>query len=430
LLHKQKLSKETQQAMKLNTVEGAFAVAADNLAAPYLSLFALALGATPSQIGMLSAFPNFLGNILQIPASILSERSKDKRILPTVGGFFNRASWLVLALLPFLFSPQHRVAVVIILASFRIVMANLGVPAWTSLQADLVPRSIRGQYYANRNMVLNMCALGATVLATFLLRLDFPTSYILIFSIATLLGVISTYIFIRIPFANTQGKPGVKGEESLAQRIKLFAQRVGEHKDFRAYLISSLIWNFGVTVAGSLFPVYFVDIMGGQAGSWAIFTGINLAAQVIIQRYWGRMADTAGQKKVMALSGLGVVFLPMLWWIAPNTWFPILIYVVNGIAWGGYNLASFNLILEITPDDNRSLYVAVYNTLMGVATSLGPLVGGFAAEIIGLRPIFLISSVLRGLGLAIFIATVGGGQKMQLQGLLTGKRMGKTTRDS
>jgi MFS family permease len=104
--------------------------------------------------------------------------------------------------------------------------------------------------------------------------------------------------------------------------------------------------------------------------------------------------------------------------------------VVNGIAWGGYNLASFNLILEITPDDNRSLYVAVYNTLMGVATSLGPLVGGFAAEIIGLRPIFLISSVLRGLGLAIFIATVGGGQKMQLQGLLTGKRMGKTTRDS
>jgi len=152
-------------------------------------------------------------------------------------------------------------------------------------------------------MVLNMCALGATVLATFLLRLDFPTSYILIFSIATLLGVISTYIFIRIPFANTQGKPGVKGEESLAQRIKLFAQRVGEHKDFRAYLISSLIWNFGVTVAGSFFPVYFVDIMGGQAGSWAIFTGINLAAQVIIQRYWGRMADTAGQKKVMALSG-------------------------------------------------------------------------------------------------------------------------------
>ncbi len=75
--------------MKLNTVEGAFAVAAENLAAPpYLALFALALGATPSQIGMLTAFPNFLGNILQIPAGIFGERMKDKRILPIVGGLF------------------------------------------------------------------------------------------------------------------------------------------------------------------------------------------------------------------------------------------------------------------------------------------------------------------------------------------------------
>lgn len=80
------VSKDTKQAMKLNTVEGAFAVAADNLAAPYLGLFALALGATPSQIGMLNAFPNFMGNILQIPAALFTERQKDKRILPIIGG--------------------------------------------------------------------------------------------------------------------------------------------------------------------------------------------------------------------------------------------------------------------------------------------------------------------------------------------------------
>lgn len=54
-------------------------------------------------------------------------------------------------------------------------MANLGVPAWTALQADLIPRSIRGgQYYANRSVVLNVCALAATFAANFLLRLDFP----------------------------------------------------------------------------------------------------------------------------------------------------------------------------------------------------------------------------------------------------------------
>ena len=76
------VGRDTKQAMRLNTVEGAYAVAAENLAAPYLGLFALALGATPSQIGMLTAFPNFMGNILQIPAALLADRQKDKRLLP------------------------------------------------------------------------------------------------------------------------------------------------------------------------------------------------------------------------------------------------------------------------------------------------------------------------------------------------------------
>jgi len=416
--------KDTQHAMKLNTVEGAFAVAAENLAAPYLALFALALGATPSQIGMLTAFPNFLGNILQIPAGIFGERMKDKRILPIVGGYFARSTWLALAIFPFLFPAEKRVFIVIVLASFRIIMANLGVPAWTALQADLIPRSIRGQYYANRSVVLNVCALAATFAANFLLRLDFPKNYILIFSAATALGIAATYIFSRIPFAQDKQKPVRDGAGTYRQRIGGFIKDVGDHKDFTAYAISSLVWNFGVYLAASLFPVYFVDTMGGQAGSWAIFTGVNLATQVLIQRYWGRLADVFGQKYVMVFSGLGAVILPLLWWAAPNVWFPILIYIVNGLAWGGYNLAAFNLLLEITPDENRSLYVGVYNTLMGIATAAGPLTGGFAAEIIGLKPIFLASFVLRGIALFLFARTVSGsgGPKMRLGDLFPKKR--------
>ena len=200
------MSKDTKQAMKLNTVEGAFAVAADNLAAPYLGLFALALGATPSQIGMLNAFPNFMGNILQIPAALFTERQKDKRILPIIGGILNRSSWLVMALLPFLLHRERRVPIVILLATFRIIAANLGVPAWTALQADLIPKSIRGQYYANRNMVLNTCAVLATLLANFLLRLSFPISYQVIFVVTTILGVISVYLFSQIAFEQSPPK--------------------------------------------------------------------------------------------------------------------------------------------------------------------------------------------------------------------------------
>lgn len=416
-------SKDTKKAMELNTVEGAFAVAADNLAAPYLGLFALALGATPSQIGMLTAFPNLIGNILQVPAGLWSERMKDQRLLPIVGGYLARATWALLALVPFLFPPEHRVGVVILLATFRIVAANIGVPAWTALQANLIPKSIRGKYYANRNIVVNAAALLATFLANFLLRLEFPTSYLIIFGIATVLGLLATFIFSKIDFNQEPPKKTNSSALSMREKLKVFRGEASHQKDFRNYLISSMIWNLGVTLASSLFVVHFVDNMGGSAGSWAIFTGINLATHILVQRYWGSLADIFGQKSVMIVSGIGVVLLPVLWWSATHIWFPLIIYFVNGIAWGGYNLASFNLLLEVTPDDSRTVYVGMYNTLMGVATAAGPLLGGFAAEVIGLRPVFLASAAVRGLGLYVFYRAVSNtnSRKMGFRDLIPSK---------
>ncbi len=74
--------------------------------------------------------------------------------------------------------------------------------------------------------------------------------------------------------------------------------------------------------------------------------------------------------------------------------------------WGGYNLAAFNLLLEVTPDENCSMYIGIYNTLAGVATAIGPLVGGFLAEIIQLRYVFLLSFIGRGMGLFLLYRNV------------------------
>jgi MFS family permease len=410
--------------MELNTVEGAFAVAADNLAAPYLGLFALALGATPSQIGMLTAFPNFLGNILQIPSALLAERLKDKRKLIIVGGILNRSSWILMAFLPFLFAPELRVAIVILLATFRFMTANLGVPAWTALQANLIPKSIRGTYYANRNMVLNTCAVLATLLANVLLRLEFPTSYRIIFLLTTVLGFLSVYIFSKIVFEQAPPRAKSDSKDSYRRKLKAFVSEIGSHKDFSSYLVSAIVWNLGIQIASPLFVIYFVEDLGGPAGYWALFAAVNLASMVLIQRYWGRLADYFGQKSVMMVAGIGIVTVPLWWWIAPNSWFPFIIYIVNGVFWGGYNLAAFNLLLEVTPDDNRSVYVGVYNTLMGVATAVGPLAGGFAAEVVGLRPIFLVSAAIRAFALYLFFRNVAdtGARRMRVRDLVPGQK--------
>ncbi len=397
------ISKTTRKAMKFNTIEGAFAISSDQMAGPYLGLFALALGATPSQIGMLNAFPALLGNILQIPYGILAERLGKRRLLVIIGSFWLRISWLFLAFLPLFMPAPLRVPAIIVLATLRITVGSLGTPAWTSIQAQMIPHGIRGKYYANRNVILNIAGLATTVIAGRILGVSFPFNYQTLFIIAAILGLTSTALFTRIPIAEAVPKGrAAKAKISLKQRIARFRELLRSDRNFAVYCGTSLVWNLGVSVAGPLVSIYFIRELYGPEGFWAVVTGASILGGILCQRYWGRLADRFGQKNVMSVAGLGAVAIPFLWFSAPHYSLAVLVNFWAGFSWGGYNLAAFNLILEITPDENRSMYVGAYNTLMGIATFAGPLVGGFLAEAIAIRYVFLLSFALRGLGLFLF----------------------------
>ena len=413
------VSPDSRRALRLNIVEGAFAVASDNLAGPYLTLFAMSLGATPSQIGMLSAFPNLLGNILQIPFGMLAEKVRDKRILCIIGGFLARTSWVLIAVLPFLFTPEKRMAAVIVLASLRIVAANLGGPAWTDLQAGMYPEQSAA---STANRVWSKHRALVVTLAAGLVLAAVPINTILFIG-AAILGVASTSVFRQIPFPPPARKEAGAGG-SAGVRFAGFVKAALQNKDFVNYGISAVIWNFGVTFLGSLTAVYFVQDLGGNEGAWALVNASSLAAQIVCQRYWGPLADKFGPKNIMAVSGIAVCFIPALWFLAPTSWVGIVINFISGFAWGGYNLAAFNLLLELTPDENRSMYIGAYNTFMGIATSVGPVLGGFTAEFFGLRSIFLVSFAVRAFGLFLFNRGVSdfGYRKPRRQDLLPMRR--------
>lgn len=268
---------------------------------------------------MLTAFPNLIGNLLQIPAGLWSERMKDKRILPIVGGYLARSTWALLAIVPFLVPPQYRVGVVILLATFRILAANIGVPAWTALQAELIPRAIRGRYYANRNIVCNISAVAATVLATVLLTLRFPLNFQLIFGGAAALGLTAPTSF---PPSNLpKVRPSLGRVFPFGPRCRRFG---GSAHPERFQKLCAQLSDLELRGEPGQLPFrgVFCGRFRGAAGFWAVFSGVNLATQVLVQRYWGRLADVFGQKNVMLASGIGAVFLPLLWWGTRSTWFP------------------------------------------------------------------------------------------------------------
>ena len=391
---------KAKRNLKMNTLDGAFASVSDNLTNPFLGLFALSLGASPSQIGMLNAFPSFLGNILQIPYGVLAERVKNRKIPIAIGALINRITWVLIVFIPFLVAPEYAVPAVIILATFRVAAANLGVPAWTAIQAEIVPKSVRGRYYANRNIITASTGLLAMIAASRILALSYPGNYQVLFSLACVMGIFSLISFLQIrvePLAGRTAASAGKKKRSLSPKATI--NLIKNNRAFSYYCSAAFIWGMGVNLVSPLVSVYFIQDLQGTAQYWAYVQAASTIATILCQRYWGQLSDVFGQKNIMVKAGIGAALVPFWWFIAPTALSGILINFWNGFVWGGFNLASFNLLLEITPDESRSMYVGVYNSLMGIAAAVGTLAGGFLAEAIGIKFLFLLSFAGRGLGL-------------------------------
>ena len=77
--------KNLRPAMRIVALEGLFASASDYFAVPYVSLFALSLGASRTQIGLIAAVTALLGSVMQLPIAVMTE------------GRWSRKKWFLLS---------------------------------------------------------------------------------------------------------------------------------------------------------------------------------------------------------------------------------------------------------------------------------------------------------------------------------------------
>ena len=66
-------TRDLRPAMRIVALEGLFASASDYFSVPYVSLFALSLGASRTQIGLIAAVIALLGSVMQLPMAVLTE---------------------------------------------------------------------------------------------------------------------------------------------------------------------------------------------------------------------------------------------------------------------------------------------------------------------------------------------------------------------
>lgn len=151
-----------------------------------------------------------------------------------------------------------------------------------------------------------------------------------------------------------------------------------------------------------IFPGYAKGVgaslsMLGSYGSVAALTMLLLSLPL------GRLSDRYGRRRMMVPGLILFIVVPLTYMAAQSPYHLYPIRVALGLGVGLIFGNGFLLMSEVSEEGFRNVAQGIYMTSMGLGFTLGPLVGGFAAKLVGPSLSFKISSGFAVLGLLLLL---------------------------
>jgi len=390
--------RKINKALKNSIKEGSSYAAMEGITSTYSTPFALALGANNAEVGLLNSIPNLFSTLLQPFIGKYIEKIGRKNVCENLA-FFQRLVWIPIIFIPIFFLSEG-VFLFILLITFSHVALSFANTAWSSWMGSLVPEKIRGSYFGKRNTIQSIFSFSTTLLAGWLLGLtNSLLGFSFVFFIAFIFGLVSYFYLTKIP--EVKYKPVNKARLNVLKSIS----DMKKYRNFKPFKRHMALLNFAVNLSSPFFTVYMLSVMNIGYEWYGIVIATEILAKILMQRYWGMLSDKFGDRSVMGLCNTMVVFYPFIFLFVRNSFHLILVAIFSGIAWSGFDLSAFNYLLDVTPPEERPLYIANYKIATGMALFLGPLLGGLISQYFsntiflwfsGLQILFLISFILRG----------------------------------
>lgn len=155
-----------------------------------------------------------------------------------------------------------------------------------------------------------------------------------------------------------------------------------------------LFASIGVVIAGVAFslitpflPLYLEEL--GVRRNLAIWSGwvfaVNALTYSLMAPVWGTLADRHGKRVMLLRSGFGIALTYVLMAVSANQWQFLFFRAANGVL-SGFIPSSLMLVATNTPGPDLGFALGTIQTASSVGGIMGPMVGGAAAKLLGLRP--------------------------------------------
>jgi len=161
--------------------------------------------------------------------------------------------------------------------------------------------------------------------------------------------------------------------------------------------LSQFIVQIGMSGAIPFLPLFIKELGITSPEEAKLWSGLVFAApyftSIFAAPFWGWLGDKYGRKLMLIRALVGLLIITFLISISQNIYQLFALRIIQGIV-SGMLPAGLAFITSDAPSNKTGYAIGIMQTAMSAGGVFGPIFGGFIADILGIRPVFQIISIL------------------------------------
>jgi len=371
---------------RVTVTRAAFSSFLAGLTAQFNSIYAVALGASPVQLGALNSVQGGMGAAVSLPAGWLADRYGVKKFYVAGIGLM-AASAAIYGIAP------HWVALIpaVVLMSFSARFTGTGCSVLCADQLSNRDRatgqnacnSIASVFHALAPMI------GAVLVTTFggltakglrpLYHIQFAGYVLILLYVAARLREP-----VRPRLTDEQDRMGVIGD---------FRRVFRNAPHLKRWLAVGCLSELPLAMTLPFLHLFAKEIKGAEQYTLSMMTVAMVVAHILFGIPFGRLADRLGRKRI-------IYMLTPLWYLCGALLVlargPTML-VLAGALWGFYpimTVVTSSMSLELVPVQHMGRWAGLRGVFAGLVTVPGPLIGGLIWRHVGPAYVFIIPIAL------------------------------------
>lgn len=359
-----------------------------NVYKPFAVKFLTRLGGGATYITLYNSLPGIVAALALLPGALFMRRYKNLKFVTTVILYITRSFLLLIALTPFFTKTWQPLIFICLISLMNFPEALSQSAIQSSLAVFFKSGNIRAQAISLRNKFGNF-SIPIITLITGLIISFIPRSdsqiiifYQLFFVLAFFIGLVEIRTFkkfksepeldtntnARVPDNSNKKNTG----NNMLSQISI-VKSVFKNKSFRNYLIFTLIYYVTWQSGWALSSIYQIENLGANEMWLALFAVGSGISSFFSAGFWSKQIAKRGNQKTMVLAGYALALNMIIIGLTPNLPLMVLSCCYSGFASIGLNITLLNGLLQSTPDEDRMVYIGVYNTFVNISLGVSPL---------------------------------------------------------